>query len=115
MNKTNPVTAEDVERVARALWDAQYPNGTSWDDWEAQKAANPDGFDGRDESRRLARAAIAALSSTPSDTGDEMKWSDVQLETRRHAGRFVERADIEAVLKGIAALVNLSAKDNGNG
>jgi hypothetical protein len=44
-----------------------------------------------------------------------MKWSDVQLETRRHAGRFVERADIEAVLKGIAALVNLSAKDNGNG
>jgi hypothetical protein len=90
MNKTNPVTAEDVERVARALWDAQYPNGTSWDDWEAQKAANPDGFDGRDESRRLARAAIAALSSTPSDTGDELR------EALTKAIDFLQTAPLES-------------------
>jgi hypothetical protein len=90
MNKTNPVTAEDVERVARALWDAQYPNGTSWDDWEAHKAANPDGFDGRDESRRLARAAIAALSSTPSDTGDELR------EALTKAIDFLQTAPLES-------------------
>lgn len=50
-----------VERVAKALWDAQYPTGTSWDDWERQVAQNPESFDGRDSSRKLARTAIEAM------------------------------------------------------
>src|ERR1041384_8272509 len=53
--------SEMIERVARALWDKQYPTGTSWDDWARHVAANPEGFDGRDACRELARAAIAAM------------------------------------------------------
>jgi hypothetical protein len=59
---TNPIRAEAVERAAKAIYQAQYPTGTSWEDWAGHMAKNPDSFDGRDESRRLARAALEAGS-----------------------------------------------------
>jgi hypothetical protein len=51
----------DEEVIARAIWDAQYPKGTSWDDWARHMEENPDSFDGRYESRRLARAVLDTL------------------------------------------------------
>ena len=54
--------APDVERVARALYEAQFERGTTWDDWEAYLLrSDANGFDGRDECRRLARVALSAL------------------------------------------------------
>lgn len=50
-----------VERIARALWDKQYPNGTTWDGWAEYIAKNPGGFDGRDHCRELARIAIEEM------------------------------------------------------
>jgi len=50
-----------VERAAKALWSVEYPGGTSWDDWARNVERNPGGFDGRDRSRTLARAALATL------------------------------------------------------
>lgn len=51
----------EVELFARALWDAQYPTGTSWDDWATHLANNPDSFDGRETCRKLARGALSAV------------------------------------------------------
>ncbi len=56
------VSGDVVERAARAVWQVLHPTGTSWEDWEAQMARNPDSFDGRDESRRIATAALEAAN-----------------------------------------------------
>jgi hypothetical protein len=63
MNNTKSGTAEAVERVAYAMARViAYRHGSYRpDDWL------------NDERREEARAAITALSSTPSDTGDELR------------------------------------------
>jgi hypothetical protein len=52
---------DDVERVARAIWDVLHPTGTSWDDWARLIAEKGDGYDGRNNARNLALAALAAM------------------------------------------------------
>lgn len=59
--------SEMEERIARAIWDAQYPEGTSWGDWAEHTRRNPESFDGRDTSRQLARAAIEAMREPTED------------------------------------------------
>jgi hypothetical protein len=58
-----------VERVARAIYQAKFPTGTTWEDWEAhhKRGRRAVAFDGRDESRRLARAAIKAIGGYNDD------------------------------------------------
>jgi hypothetical protein len=45
------------EAVARAIFHAKYPTGTTWEQW-AKKVEKRGGFDGRDWSRALADAAL---------------------------------------------------------
>jgi hypothetical protein len=56
------MSEEMIEKVARAIWDAQYESGTSWDDWADHVAKGHSEFDGRDTSRKLARAALSAYN-----------------------------------------------------
>lgn len=89
----------DVEAVARAIWDAQHPTGTTWDDWEAQCARSPGSFDGRDESRRLARAAIlahnTAQQSFQARVGEWMELCftpEIIADKLERADRFIEES-----------------------
>ena len=47
------------EAVARALYLAIYPKGSSWENWSAHVEKHG-GYDGREGSRKLADAAISA-------------------------------------------------------
>jgi hypothetical protein len=65
------------EKIARAIWEAQYPGGTSWDDWANYAAKNPEGFDGRDGSRKLADAVLALIEPVMEENGRVRKLAEI--------------------------------------
>jgi hypothetical protein len=91
LTRAQPAPADVVEAVARAIREAQYPNGTSWDDWEEYHAANPGRFDGRDESRRLAKAALAAIPVS----GEAERLREENEGLKHDLDRYMKIANIE--------------------
>ncbi len=78
------------EAVARALYKATYPEGTSWEDWSASIEKNG-GYDGREGSRKLADAALSAArpliaaecaAAIPAIMQDE--WDEICNDTGCH-------------------------------
>jgi hypothetical protein len=86
MNKTNPVTAEDVERACEAFWSHMKLIGCSkgFHEGASETFADQPEDDEKRELRDCIRAAMASLSSTPSDTGDELR------EAGKHALRELD-------------------------
>jgi hypothetical protein len=81
-----------VEAVARAIYEATYPEGASWENW-AVHIEQHGGYDGRDGSRKLAQAALSAarplIAAECAELVMTVQFPDTVLgDNRRDDGKF---------------------------